>query len=234
MPTAAWAWLACACPDQPDGFAPQTLIPLIDRSVYPEADFPAGQWDYQLHYAEHFDRANAVFAADPVAMVKAMMRAGNAAHRGKPARLAFVRRDGGHFGGKDCAPDLPIDTAVLTESRPASVRERTGAQRVRGAQQLERQSAGQHRLCAARTRRRAPVDAGAVPARSLALHRRDRGLAAGRADAVSRDDLEEVVVDSGHWMAQEKPVEVNAALARWLARRFPLAWRVRAPAPPAR
>jgi len=30
--------------------------------------------------------------------------------------------------------------------------------------------------------------------------------------------LEEVVIDSGHWMAQERPVEVNQALVCWLAR----------------
>ena len=28
-------------------------------------------------------------------------------------------------------------------------------------------------------------------------------------------DLTEAIVDSGHWMAQERPVAVNAALARW-------------------
>jgi hypothetical protein len=27
-------------------------------------------------------------------------------------------------------------------------------------------------------------------------------------------------------MAQEQPVAVNAAMARWLAQRFPLLWRV--------
>ena len=37
-------------------------------------------------------------------------------------------------------------------------------------------------------------------------------------------DLIEVVVPSGHWMAQEKPIEVNAALARWLATRFADLW----------
>jgi pimeloyl-ACP methyl ester carboxylesterase len=34
-------------------------------------------------------------------------------------------------------------------------------------------------------------------------------------------DLSEVVVPSGHWMAQECPVAVNAALARWLATKLP-------------
>jgi hypothetical protein len=34
----------------------------------------------------------------------------------------------------------------------------------------------------------------------------------------------QVTVASGHWMAQEKPVVVNAALVRWLAREFPDLW----------
>jgi pimeloyl-ACP methyl ester carboxylesterase len=38
------------------------------------------------------------------------------------------------------------------------------------------------------------------------------------------DDLSEVVVPSGHWMAQERPVEVNTALVKWLATRSPNAW----------
>jgi len=36
--------------------------------------------------------------------------------------------------------------------------------------------------------------------------------------------LREHIVDSGHWMAQEQPVAVNAALARWLACDVPGAW----------
>jgi pimeloyl-ACP methyl ester carboxylesterase len=37
-------------------------------------------------------------------------------------------------------------------------------------------------------------------------------------------DLTEQIVDTGHWMAQEKPEEVNAHLARWLGARFPELW----------
>jgi pimeloyl-ACP methyl ester carboxylesterase len=37
-------------------------------------------------------------------------------------------------------------------------------------------------------------------------------------------NLTEVIVPSGHWMAQEKPVEVNAAIARWLATAVPAIW----------
>ena len=37
-------------------------------------------------------------------------------------------------------------------------------------------------------------------------------------------DLTEVVVQSGHWMAQENPVAVNAALARFLATKLAAVW----------
>jgi len=37
-------------------------------------------------------------------------------------------------------------------------------------------------------------------------------------------NLTEVVVPSGHWMAQEKPTHVNAALAKWLALQAPALW----------
>jgi pimeloyl-ACP methyl ester carboxylesterase len=37
-------------------------------------------------------------------------------------------------------------------------------------------------------------------------------------------DLTEVVVESGHWMAQERPVAVNAALARWLTVKLSHIW----------
>ena len=46
------------------------------------------------------------------------------------------------------------------------------------------------------------------------------------AEPMRRDcaDLTEVVVHSGHWMAQERPVDVNAALVKWLATKSPDAW----------
>ena len=39
-------------------------------------------------------------------------------------------------------------------------------------------------------------------------------------------NLTEVTVQSGHWMAQEKPLVVNAALVKWLAAQFPDLWIV--------
>jgi hypothetical protein len=38
------------------------------------------------------------------------------------------------------------------------------------------------------------------------------------------DDLTERLLDTGHWMTQERPAEVNAALVAWLRDRLPAEW----------
>ena len=39
-------------------------------------------------------------------------------------------------------------------------------------------------------------------------------------------NVSEVIIQLGHWMAQEKPVEANAAIAKWLATALPEIWPV--------
>jgi pimeloyl-ACP methyl ester carboxylesterase len=53
-------------------------------------------------------------------------------------------------------------------------------------------------------------------------------VASQLAEPMRRDcrNLSEVVIRSGHWMAQEKPIEVNASIARWLATAVPDVWPV--------
>ncbi len=97
------------------GFAPANLLALVDRSVYPEQEFPAGQWEYQLFYEENFPAATKAFETNVTNTVKALFRKGNPAGKGKPSRTALVRRDGGWFGGAGQAPDLPL---IRTWSRP--------------------------------------------------------------------------------------------------------------------
>jgi hypothetical protein len=41
-------------------------------------------------------------------------------------------------------------------------------------------------------------------------------------------DFTEAVIPTGHWMAYEQPVLVNAALAKWLVAKAPDAWPAQA------
>src|SRR4030095_6215089 len=85
------------------GFTPANLVPLVNRRVYPEAEFPVGQWDYQLFYLETFDKARRTFEANPRNTVKALFRKGNPKGQGAPSRTATE------------PPDLPLDSDVLSE-----------------------------------------------------------------------------------------------------------------------
>ena len=211
-------------PYLPGGFAPANILPLLDRSVYPEAEFPAGQWEYQLFYEENFGAASAAFEADVPATVKALFRKGGPAGKGQPSRTAMVRRDGGWFGGAGRAPAVPRDAGVLTEADMdayVAALTRNGffgpdswymnhARNVAFAQHAHNNG-----------RLTMPV---------LFLHgaydytceTMDSRLAGPMREYCA--DLTEIVVESGHWMAQENPVAVNAALARFLAAKVPAAW----------
>lgn len=212
-------------PYLPDGFRPESIVPLVDRSVYPEAQYPAGQWDYQLFYEESFETARGHFEADVASTVKALFRRGSDKGRGKPSRTSDVRRRGGWFGPLDRAPPLPLDTSVLSEGEFAvyvEALERNGFFGPDSWYMNHRRNGDYARRAPGGGRLAMPV---------LFLH----GAYDYVCETVSSrlaepmraacDDLTEVVVPSGHWMAQEQPVAVNAALARWLATKVDGAWR---------
>jgi pimeloyl-ACP methyl ester carboxylesterase len=209
----------------PRGFSAAMAIELIDRSVYPASEFPAGQWDYQLYFQENFERACAVFEANVEATAKAHFRKGDPAGKGKPARSAFMRRDGGPFGGRSEAPDLPRDADIVSEtdlSVYVAALSRNGFRGPLSWYMNHDANRAWHDSC---------VNGGRLEMPVLLLHAaydytcetiNSRFAEPMRANCV---DLTEAVARTGHWMAQEDPVTVNAVLTRWIANKLPAVWR---------
>jgi pimeloyl-ACP methyl ester carboxylesterase len=156
------------------------------------------------------------FDADPVRTVKALFRRGSPKGVGKPGRLAFVRREGGWFGGADQAPALPLDESLLTEEdlhRYASTLAANGffgpnAWYMNGSANLEyaRSAANPERLPMPVLFLHAAYDFTCETSNPLLVQSMRNAC----------PDLVEVTLPTGHWMAQERPGLVNAALARWL------------------
>ena len=211
-------------PYLPDGFRPAVTAPLVDRAVYPEAQYPVGQWDYQLFYEESFDTARAHFEADVASTLKALFRKGSEKTKGKPARTSDVRRRGGWFGPLDRAPPLPLDTGVLSEEELAVYVEALTRNGFFGPDSwyMNHSRNGEYA--------KRSLNGGRLEMPVLFLHgaydgvceTMDSQLAVPMRAACT--DLTEAVVPSGHWMAQEQPVAVNAALTRWLAAKVPSVW----------
>ncbi len=96
----------------PDSNALTTLVPLVDRSVYPADRYPDGQWDYYRYYVTHFEAAVADLDADPAATLASVYRPGDPAAVGKVAPTAVVSRNGGRFGDAHRAPATEPDPSL--------------------------------------------------------------------------------------------------------------------------
>ena len=209
----------------PNGFAVETVVPLANRSVYPADKFPAAQWDYQLFYRENFAVAQAGFESNVGATIRALFRAGDPEAKGKPARTAFVSANRGYFGpGASGPPDLPRDPAVLNEEdehRYAASLERNGFFGPCSWYMNWKANIAYAERAKANWQLSMPV---------LFLHAAYDAICETLASRLAEPmrahchNLMEATIPSGHWMAQEKPVEVNAALAQWLASQFPMLW----------
>jgi pimeloyl-ACP methyl ester carboxylesterase len=211
-------------PYVPAGFCIENLLSLVDRAIYPASTYPAGQWDYQLFYEENFDKARTAFEADVSATLRALFRKGNPEHKGKPSPTAQIRRDGGWFGGRGRAPSLPRDDHVVSEEDLAvyvAALERNGFFGPDSWYMNHARNVEYAKLAKAGGRLTLPV---------LFLHGRYdytcQTVEAPLAEPMraSCGDLTEAIIDSGHWMAQEKPVPVNSAIARWLGLRLATLW----------
>jgi pimeloyl-ACP methyl ester carboxylesterase len=206
------------------GFTIENRLPLVDRSIYPADTYPAGQWDYHLFYEEHFDKARADFEANIRNVVKALFRKGDPARVGKPSPTATVRKAGGWFGGGAC-PDVPRDADIISEQdldAYTAALERNGFFGP-NSWYMNHKVNGQYA-------KRSKTSKLSMPALFLhaAYDTACETVHSKLAEPMRRDcaQLTEVVVNSGHWMAQEQPAAVNAALTKWLAAKLADYWRL--------
>ena len=92
------------------------LLKTVDRDLYPEDQYPHGQWSYQIFYEQNSERASAVFDADIPAFARASRLRGKPGDEDKPASLANIVKDNGWLGGAD-KPDpkfrhIPLEMTV--------------------------------------------------------------------------------------------------------------------------
>jgi pimeloyl-ACP methyl ester carboxylesterase len=198
-------------------------ITLVDRKVYPEAEYPAGNWDYMRYYEENFAEAIAPMDANVYKFLKLAFRKGNPDGEGKPVITATARRNHGMFGGNN-VPDLPRDGDVVSEedlSVYVSALERNGFFGPSSWYLNHKANADYAR--AARNDSYLDMPVLFLNARYDYVCECTHSRLAEPMRKYCRK-LTEETLRTGHWMAQEKPREVNAALVKWLTTSVPNVW----------
>ncbi|MCB1644476.1 MAG: alpha/beta hydrolase [Pseudomonadales bacterium] len=193
------------------------LIGLVDRDLYPIDQFPAGQWEYMKFYEENFAAATAPMDANPLAMIALMFRKSTPESFGTQSPTAFVRQHHGWFGGAPEAPLMPRDDDVLSEEdlhAYASALERNGFFGPNAWYMNHENNAAYFQEV---------VNDGVLSMPVLFIAARYDYTCESITSALPEPmrekctHLNEAIIDSGHWMAQEKPAELNRTLTRWLA-----------------
>jgi pimeloyl-ACP methyl ester carboxylesterase len=198
-------------------------LTFADRDLYPEDEFPAAQWDYMRYYEESFDEAIAPMDKGVYRFVKLLFRKGNPEGEGKQAMTAAARRNHGMIGISEI-PDLPRDADVITEedlSVYVSALERNG---------FFGPSSWYMNHVANASYALAAKNDGYLDMPVLFLNARYDYVCECTHSRLAEPmrtycrNLTEVTLRTGHWMAQEKPTEVNAAIVKWLANSVPEIW----------
>lgn len=197
------------------------LVSLVDRELYPEEEFPFGQWDYMQHYREDFDEATASMDANPGNMVRLLFRKGTPEGRGQPAATATTRKNGGWFGGLDEPPLMPMDTDVIDEESHSIYTAGLAQNGFFGPNAwYMNHDANAVFFSSASTPETLDMPVLFIHASyDYVCYTIEGKLAEPMRERCN--NLIEKTVDSGHWMAQEKPMEVNRHLVQWLSRTLP-------------
>ncbi|MEV7040440.1 alpha/beta hydrolase [Amycolatopsis sp. NPDC051061] len=198
-----------------DGLALRNLVPLVNRSLYPSNQYPAGQWDYYADYYEHLDRAVQDFEADTHATLNVLYQRTPASVVGTRATLADVRRRGGWFGDAHRAPTVPRDPSMLAQvdfDALVSAYLKTG---FRSTCAIYLNDEANLAFAAAAPGRRLHMPALFVHARRDVIC--DTAFSA-LPEPMRQDcaDLTETTLDGGHGIMIELPEETNEAITRWL------------------
>lgn len=195
------------------------ILPTIDRELYPESQYPYGQWDYQKFYEENSKTANQVLESNIANHVKMLFSKGNEEIARGIARTSQVRKDGGWFGGpKAQLPDFPLQKTVIDQGLFDQLVESLTRNRFHGATSWYLN----HAANAKYAHENVPND-GKLKMPVLFIHT--------EYDAVCQtvynpklmeemrshcENLQEFVIKAAHWGMLEKPTDTNAGVVKWL------------------
>jgi pimeloyl-ACP methyl ester carboxylesterase len=203
----------------PEGFALQTLVPLIDRRLYATDIYPDGQWDYYRFYQTHFEQTVTDMNADIPATLASIYRPGSPASADKVSPSALITSNGGRYGPAHRAPPTAPDPALWSSTDFDSLVDAFNATSFRPANAWylnDEVNIAYARAASDGGRLRQPVlfingDWDAI----CDINRSGLGEPMRR----SCDNLLVTNLPAGHWLPLERKIETVQAIHAWLGAR---------------
>lgn len=196
------------------------VLNLLNRTIYPAADFPAAQFEYIRFYHDNFNRATTAFEADVSATFRALMRRGDPALRGQPFVTAYVRKQGGWFGPDQPAPNAPLDEAILSRRDLDAYIEaykRTGFFGINSLYMND----SDNRAYSDEAPNEGRLDMPVLFLSGAYDYVSDTENSDLQAPMLARcANVERHTIACGHWMQHEASTAVNAVLGCWIESRF--------------
>ncbi|KIW51293.1 hypothetical protein PV05_10030 [Exophiala xenobiotica] len=204
-----------------------TALKLIDRDLYPESEYPWGQWDYQVFYEQDPEAVDRQFESDLEKNIKLVYSRGNPDSVRAPARTSRVTKDKGWFGGPDApTPDLPLPRTVLDQDLLNELVISAKKNGWHGASAWYLNHAANEKYALDKTVNnavlRVPVLFIHTEYDAVCQTAHNPKLMAEMREKCEK--LSEFVVKAGHWGALECPEEVNAGIAEWVLRDVRDSW----------
>lgn len=209
----------------------EELMKVVNREKYPEAEFPYGQWSYQVFYEQDFEKATSWFDADPAGVLRVLFIKGSAANLDKPARTATVVKDGGWMGGAPKPPSqdqIPTGASTLDNLPAEDVQELEEAMARTGffggdAYYMNHKANREWVL-------KNSVNDGILEMPVLFIEAKYDTVCdtyGSRNTEPMKElckDLSMASIDAGHWVQLEKAEETNGVIAKWLLESLPEYW----------
>jgi soluble epoxide hydrolase/lipid-phosphate phosphatase len=201
-------------------FGYEEALKFVNREIYPEDQYPWGQWSYQVFYEQSFDKATEWYEKDSRGFLRAAFTKGNPAGVGKPASTANVVKDGGWMGGAPQPPPASMIPDEYTCIDKETFEELVSAMEKTGwypADAWYMNHAANKAFNLEKTKNEGRLDFPVLfieAAYDTICDTVNSNLAETQKKLVK--DLSFVSVSSGHFVPVEKPQEVNKAIADWL------------------
>lgn len=196
------------------------LITHVNRDIYPEAEYPYGQFEYMKKYEmDPEESVNAYSAADVTKLTKVTYIPHDPSQYGKPGRTSRTIREN-WFGGKpELIPDIPLAYTVLDESLYQALVASKKKHGFFGATSYYLNSDVNTEFA------KSEVNGGVLEFPVLYIDAKHDAVCSpsttphmGESQKSAVKDLTYETIEAGHWVQLEKPQETNEALEKWLGK----------------